>query len=135
MKCELQRLFGLPFEKINVIPNGININNFSGIEKDYEFTVEEGSTGEMFFLNNEVIYYEVNLIKVDSEDNSKLEGATYSLYNDKDELIGEYTTNSEGIALIKDLTIGKYYLVEKSAPVGHVLNTEKHEFTIDGNIK
>ena len=103
--------------------------------KDYEFTVEEGSTGEMFFLNNEVIYYEVNLIKVDSEDNSKLEGATYSLYNDKDELIGEYTTNSEGVALIKDLTIGKYYLVEKSAPVGHVLNTEKHEFTIDGNIK
>ena len=33
----------------------------------------------MFFLNNEVIYYEVNLIKVDSEDNTKLEGATYSL--------------------------------------------------------
>ena len=65
----------------------------------------------------------------------KIIGATYSLYNDKDELIGEYTTNSEGIALIKDLTIGKYYLVEKSAPVGHVLNTEKHEFTIDGNIK
>lgn len=32
-------------------------------------TNEEGSTGEMFFLNNEVIYYKVNLIIVDSEEN------------------------------------------------------------------
>ncbi len=26
MKNEIQRLFGLPFEKINVIPNGVNLN-------------------------------------------------------------------------------------------------------------
>mgnify|MGYP004622065997 FL=1 len=37
MKSELQRLFGLPFEKINVVPNGVNLNNFNGIEKDYDF--------------------------------------------------------------------------------------------------
>ncbi len=37
MKNELQRLFGLPFEKINVVPNGVNLNLYSGIERDYEF--------------------------------------------------------------------------------------------------
>ena len=37
MKNELQRLFGLPYEKINVISNGININSYSGIERDYDF--------------------------------------------------------------------------------------------------
>ena len=37
MKNEVQRLFGLPFEKINVIPNGININIYNGIERNYEF--------------------------------------------------------------------------------------------------
>ena len=37
MKRELQRLFGLPFEKINVIPNGLNMNMYNGIEKDYDF--------------------------------------------------------------------------------------------------
>ncbi len=37
MKGELQRLFGLPYEKINVVPNGVNMNLFSGIERDYTF--------------------------------------------------------------------------------------------------
>ena len=35
MKNEIQRLFGLPFDKINVIPNGINLSNFTGIERDF----------------------------------------------------------------------------------------------------
>ena len=30
MKSELQRLFGLPYEKINVVPNGITQTNFAG---------------------------------------------------------------------------------------------------------
>lgn len=37
MKNEVQRLFGLPFEKINVVPNGINMSIYNGIERDYEF--------------------------------------------------------------------------------------------------
>ena len=37
MKNELQRLFGLPYEKINVIPNGVNLSLFNGIERDYNF--------------------------------------------------------------------------------------------------
>ena len=37
MRSELQRLFGLPYEKINVIPNGVNLNMYDGIEKDYDF--------------------------------------------------------------------------------------------------
>ena len=40
MKNEIQRLFGLPFDKINVIPNGINLSNFTGIE---EITISEDS--------------------------------------------------------------------------------------------
>ena len=37
MKNELQRLFGLPYEKINVVPNGVNMGLFNGIERDYHF--------------------------------------------------------------------------------------------------
>ena len=36
MKSDIQRLFGLPFDKINVIPNGINLTNFNGIEREYD---------------------------------------------------------------------------------------------------
>ena len=37
MKNELQRLFGLPYEKINVVPNGVDLTLFNGIDKDYDF--------------------------------------------------------------------------------------------------
>ena len=50
MKGELQRLFGLPFEKINVIPNGINLYNFTGIEKDYDFRRQYAMDNEKIIL-------------------------------------------------------------------------------------
>ena len=58
MKCELQRLFGLPFEKINVVPNGININNFAGIEKDYEFRRQYAMDNEKIILYVGRLVYE-----------------------------------------------------------------------------
>ncbi len=50
MKCELQRLFGLPFEKVSVVANGINVNMFNGIEKDYEFRRQYASDNEKIIL-------------------------------------------------------------------------------------
>ena len=50
MKRELQRLFGLPFEKINVIPNGINLTNFNGIDKDYDFRRKYAMDNEKIIL-------------------------------------------------------------------------------------
>ena len=50
MKSELQRLFGLPFEKINVIPNGVNLNQFNGIERDYDFRRKFAMDNEKIIL-------------------------------------------------------------------------------------
>ncbi len=50
MKSELQRLFGLPFEKINVVPNGVNLNLYSGIERDYEFRRQYAADNEKIIL-------------------------------------------------------------------------------------
>ena len=58
MKCELQRLFGLPFEKINVVPNGININNFAGIDRDYEFRRQYAMDNEKIILYVGRLVYE-----------------------------------------------------------------------------
>ncbi len=58
MKCELQRLFGLPFEKINVVPNGINLTNFSGVEKDYEFRRQYARDNEKIILYTGRLVYE-----------------------------------------------------------------------------
>ena len=50
MKGELQRLFGLPFEKINVIPNGVNLLSYSGIERDYDFRRRYAMDNEKMIL-------------------------------------------------------------------------------------
>lgn len=50
MKSELQRLFGLPFEKINVVPNGVNLNLYSGVERDYEFRRQYAADNEKIIL-------------------------------------------------------------------------------------
>ena len=58
MKSELQRLFGLPFEKINVVPNGVNITNYSGIERDYEFRRKYALDNEKIILFMGRLVYE-----------------------------------------------------------------------------
>ena len=50
MKTDIQRLFGLPYEKINVIPNGININSYTGIERDYDFRRQYAADNEKIIL-------------------------------------------------------------------------------------
>ncbi|MBR3152381.1 MAG: glycosyltransferase family 4 protein [Clostridia bacterium] len=58
MKNELQRLFGLPFEKINVVPNGITPTNFSGIDRDYDFRRKYASDNEKIILFAGRLVYE-----------------------------------------------------------------------------
>ena len=58
MKAELQRLFGLPFEKINVVPNGVNLLSFSGIDRDYEFRRKYAMDNEKIILFMGRLVYE-----------------------------------------------------------------------------
>jgi glycosyltransferase involved in cell wall biosynthesis len=58
MKNELQRLFGLPFEKINVVPNGVNLNLFTGVERDYEFRRKYAMDNEKIILFMGRLVYE-----------------------------------------------------------------------------
>lgn len=58
MKNELQRLFGLPYEKINVVPNGVNLNLFNGIEIDYNFRRRFAMDNEKIILFMGRLVYE-----------------------------------------------------------------------------
>ncbi len=58
MKSELQRLFGLPYEKINVVPNGITQTNFAGYERDYEFRRQFAADNEKIILFTGRLVYE-----------------------------------------------------------------------------
>ncbi len=58
MKNELQRLFALPYEKINVVPNGVNINLFNDITRDYDFRRQYAMDNEKIILFMGRLVYE-----------------------------------------------------------------------------
>ena len=58
MKGHIQGLFGLPFDKINVVPNGINLTNFNGIDRDYEFRRKYAADNEKIILYMGRLVYE-----------------------------------------------------------------------------
>ena len=58
MKGEVQRLFGLPFEKINVVANGVNLNKFSGMDRDYSFRRRYAMDNEKIILFMGRLVYE-----------------------------------------------------------------------------
>ena len=58
MRNELQRLFGLPFEKINVIPNGVNLDLYEGVDRDLEFRRQYARDEEKIILYIGRLVYE-----------------------------------------------------------------------------
>ena len=58
MKGHVQGLFGLPYDKINVVPNGINLNNFQGIDRDYDFRRNYARDNEKLILYMGRLVYE-----------------------------------------------------------------------------
>ena len=58
MKGHIQGLFGLPFDKINVIPNGINLTSFNSVERDYDFRRQYAADNEKIDLYDGRLVYE-----------------------------------------------------------------------------
>lgn len=109
--------------------------------KEYHFELKQ--------IDNEtaIVYITYNLVnelekgtlefnKLDFSTDVPLPNTTIEIYNDKDELVYTGITDSNGKIIITDLIIGKYYILEKEAPNGYHLNTDKMYFEIkeDGEI-
>lgn len=56
---------------------------------------------------------------------ASLAGAEYELYNDKNERLGIYTTNSDGSFEVDNLFYGKYYFKQIKASKGYLLSEEE----------
>lgn len=71
----------------------------------------------------------LQLIKSDSADRDiVLSGVVFELYNDKDELMGIYTTDENGRIIVDDLPYGSYYFKETRAADGYQIDTSKQSF-------
>ena len=71
--------------------------------KDYEFVVEEGSTGEMLLLNNEIITGILEFTKTDISESKTLPNTLIEIYNSNDELVFSGRTDENGKIVINNL--------------------------------
>ncbi|MGX7264903.1 SpaA isopeptide-forming pilin-related protein [Enterococcus crotali] len=67
----------------------------------------------------------------DSDPIVYLPGAVFEVYDGDTNLIGTYTTDSNGEILLTDLEPGKYYVIEIEAPPGYEQDTTFYEVTVE----
>ena len=87
-------------------------------------------------MKDEKITGTLEFTKTDFSESVTLPNTTIEIYNYKDELVYTGTTDENGKIVIEKIPYGKYYILEKEAPKGYTLNTEKMPFEIkeDGEI-
>lgn len=82
-------------------------------------------------MTNEKIKGDLEFTKTDLSTDEALPNTLIEIYNaDTEELIFSGYTDEFGKITIKDIEYGNYYIIEKNAPEGYVLNEEKMYFSI-----
>lgn len=106
--------------------------NFILNKKIVSFEISDKASGkpETITLEDFINYQgSVKMTKV-SDQGKRLSGAVFGLYHADGKQVGEYTSDKNGQLLVKNLSPGDYYFVEKEAPAGYTINKEKRQFTI-----
>lgn len=138
---------GVTDEKGKVVINDLVIGKYYIIETNpatgyvintdkLYFEIKEDGSIEKANMTNKPITGILEFSKVDISTSEPLPNTLIEIYNDNDELIYSGRTDENGQIKIDELRYGKYYILEKEAPEGYELNTEKmyFEITEDGEI-
>lgn len=110
-------------------------------EEQFPVTVSEDEQIVEITIQNEQIRGNITLTKYDADyPDNKLTGAVFEVYRDSngngtlddgDELIGEMEETSEGVYWMEDLIYGGYFVKEKVAPEGFVLDENAYYVFVD----
>ena len=99
----------------------------------HKFTIEEDGQN---VIERVVNYYnkgQLKILKLEDGTKTPIAGVKFAILNESKEVIEEIVTDENGIAESSKLPYGKYYFKEIEAPVGYIMDTTEHEFSIVDN--
>jgi hypothetical protein len=79
----------------------------------------------------DIYKYDLDNNSATSQGEATLENAEYELYDSNKKLVTTLTTDDQAHSTLNNLTLGTYYLKEKTPSIGYKLNEETTEITID----
>jgi len=87
------------------------------------FTIDKDQTSlKKVTKTNERGKGKLTIIKVDAANQNSLTGATFEIYNSKNNLVTTVTTDQDGKAFLEDVPYDKYTIKEVKAPDGYAVN-------------
>ena len=104
---------------------------------DYILNIDGSNSNETIYFQNNLIKGKLEFTKTDFSESKTLPNTLVEIYNaDTNELVFSERTDENGKISINNIKYGKYYILEKEAPEGYQLNTEKMYFEIkeDGQV-
>lgn len=106
-------------------PNGYEITEPA---KTVYLSGEEQTVISVEFADKKIGAGEI--IKIDAETGKRLKGAEFEIRKLNGEIIGQFTTDENGVIHLDDLRDGRYQATETKAPKGYILDTTPHNFEV-----
>ena len=112
------------------------VTGFVITEEKVLFEIKEDGKIVKAEMTNRPILGTLEFTKVDISTSEPLPNTLIEIYNENEELVFSGRTDENGMIVIEELRYGKYYVLEKEAPEGYILNEEKMFFEIleDGEV-
>ena len=132
----------LPIDQTYTVQETKTLENYVLTEEPQTVVLEQDQITDLTF-ENEKIKGKIEITKISADDNeltgekkgTKLDGAVFEIYNEKDELVDTITIK-DGIGTSKLLEYGDYYIKEvNSGSDNYLLNTEKFDIEIREHMK
>lgn len=86
-------------------------------------------------FTNKLSKSSVQIKKTDADTGKALKNVEFTLYNDKDQIMGVYKTDKNGKILIENLPYGNYYFIETKCKNGYYSTNNKYRFTLQSKEK
>lgn len=127
-------LENIPYGKYS-ITEVTPITGYALNTKPIEFEIKTNGEKVELTMENQLIQGEIEIIKVDSKTNAKLEGVEFVILDSEGKEVAKLVTDKDGIAKSEKLPFGFYQIKETKPAEGYLISDKTFEVNIDSHNK